>query len=703
MLVWAIVALFASVLSADQKPAGTKAPKPTDAVVRVDSSSPVRVCGDCSPRDIRFSVTVLTDPPIKLQAGEDPQIMEVSRSGAREMRAERAITAKWNRADDGTPRAIVLTVGSDLREQGTYTVLLDATPKQHPLAPRISLQIVIPAAKLLVPTKLVVERTTRFGGVMTRPESFEFRETGRQSGIQTLSFSTYDLVAPEDVTGRVLVDLVGPGLNCAEATQTPQHVAAQPHAVCADKAANASIKLAGDFPLGTASGQLRLSAPELADTVSIPLEIKSRLSLQFLFLAIVLGITLSWWVKVVLHGIIERNTARANAASLLQRVYSDVAAFQDETFEKAVVDEIADLENKRKSSDVAAIDQARTALDKAWRDALQDLDRRRLDFGVQAAAFKELLTRAWVLAAPLMARLVEANAGLAAANDLQVKGNVAGGTARLLDVRTTLAKQLHEEGRTWQQQSRAFVDSVVGHLQGPFATISVALKAAVDNARAELPVFDNVPTRVDPSTIESLLQRLHREYRHATEVSATAESRLESAFTTASANPATPDQWKSVRDELDALKGVLSRGADEPEKATSDVAAGLDRLRKTWEQALAQAGVAGGGVLLGSGAQPPIDAVVLATASMPGRAAFAIVMGDSTSGGRLAAEIQDAESRVWWAKLQQSLIVGLLFVVWAFSTYSATFNGTLAGLTTVFFSAFSVDVAVDSLLTKMKR
>ena len=72
MLLWAIVALVASVLGADQQSSEPKAAKPTEAVFRVDGSSPVRVCDDCSsPRDIRFPVTALTDPPIKLEDDEE--------------------------------------------------------------------------------------------------------------------------------------------------------------------------------------------------------------------------------------------------------------------------------------------------------------------------------------------------------------------------------------------------------------------------------------------------------------------------------------------------------------------------------------------------------------------------------------------------------------------------------------------------------
>jgi hypothetical protein len=73
------------------------------------------------------------------------------------------------------------------------------------------------------------------------------------------------------------------------------------------------------------------------------------------------------------------------------------------------------------------------------------------------------------------------------------------------------------------------------------------------------------------------------------------------------------------------------------------------------------------------------------------------------SGDSYAADIQASESSIFSARIQQSAIVGFLFIVWALVTYSPTFDGTLASLANVFFGALSVDVAVDSLLTKMKK
>jgi hypothetical protein len=53
-------------------------------------------------------------------------------------------------------------------------------------------------------------------------------------------------------------------------------------------------------------------------------------------------------------------------------------------------------------------------------------------------------------------------------------------------------------------------------------------------------------------------------------------------------------------------------------------------------------------------------------------------------------------------KTIQTFIVGVLFLAWAFGYYAPQWNGTWMGLLAVLAGAFSVDVATDSLMAKIK-
>jgi hypothetical protein len=62
----------------------------------------------------------------------------------------------------------------------------------------------------------------------------------------------------------------------------------------------------------------------------------------------------------------------------------------------------------------------------------------------------------------------------------------------------------------------------------------------------------------------------------------------------------------------------------------------------------------------------------------------------------------DSQAEIKKAKRIQTIIVGGMFLVWAMSTSSATFDGTVRGLLAALFSAFSLDVGVDTLLARIK-
>jgi hypothetical protein len=161
------------------------------------------------------------------------------------------------------------------------------------------------------------------------------------------------------------------------------------------------------------------------------------------------------------------------------------------------------------------------------------------------------------------------------------------------------------------------------------------------------------------------------------------------------------DGWNGIRAQLAELNRTLRRAADAPQEAADQAIALLSALRESWET-LAKGS---GRPLLGGGdddTSPAIGPLAVGVEGPPGhRGGAAIIFGSVLD--PYATALREAEATVWQAKLQQTIIVGLLFMVWALATYSPTFDGTWVGLATVFFSVFSVDIAVDSLLTKMKR
>jgi hypothetical protein len=674
--------------------------KPEDPVIRIDSATTARLCADCASRDVRFAVTVLSG--VTLAAAKDtPQIVEVSVGGTRDAAVEKLFHGEWKAEDggDGTPRALVLKIDAGLRTQGTYTVQVNGFPNQRPAAPKITLQIIVPAAKLQAPSKITIERIVGFGTVDAEPPSFPIRETGRIASIEKLAFDPPQLHAgTEPVTGQVSF-AIAPSVKID---------------VPADRPATATIALAGDFPLGVSSGDLRLSAPELVDAITIPVEITSRLSKYHLFVAIVFGIIMSWWLKVFTHNLIERNTARAAAVRLLKRVRDDMLKFPDDPFQQTIAPAFQALETARQGSDVKVIDDARTALETKYREALQDLDRRRIDLAQRFAAFNELINLKWSLPATIQALLDTAKHALANAIALHKNGNIAKASTDFDDARGTLVTDLREQGAKWQRELRAVDDAILAQLQPTFTRVHAVLSPAQEAWRTQSALIDDKPQRPDPANIEPLLQRVDGEYRHDVDTDKTLLERLEQEEKTV-INPASqPDQWKPVRDELDKLKLLLANAIETPADAANAVTASLQQLHDLFKQAEQQQTrsrsttrgiqdtLLGGSGPSASAAAGALEPFPLFFGGAP-RASGTSILFAGASIDPFDAEILAAETTVWRAKLQQSLIVGALFIVWSLATYSPTFDGTWIGLSTVFFSVFSADVAVDAMLTKMKR
>jgi hypothetical protein len=53
------------------------------------------------------------------------------------------------------------------------------------------------------------------------------------------------------------------------------------------------------------------------------------------------------------------------------------------------------------------------------------------------------------------------------------------------------------------------------------------------------------------------------------------------------------------------------------------------------------------------------------------------------------------------AKRLQTLLVGVLVVVYSYTFYSKTYGGTWSDISTIFFAAFAIDITLDAMLSKI--
>ena len=87
-----------------------------------------------------------------------------------------------------------------------------------------------------------------------------------------------------------------------------------------------------------------------------------------------------------------------------------------------------------------------------------------------------------------------------------------------------------------------------------FARVHAALGPTQEAWRAQSPLIDDKTQRADPANVEPLVQRVDGEFRHAVDTNRALLERLEQQVKTVISPASQPDQWNSIRDELDKLK-----------------------------------------------------------------------------------------------------------------------------------------------------
>lgn len=337
------------------------------AVVTLDSGPTVQLCADCSPRQVRLAVTAKSGLQIKRTKTyqENPKIVEVSFGNVRDTSLLAEFTPTWELNKSGTPGALLIGVSDKIRKAGNYDLILSLQPETAPSAPRLKLEIVHPAGKLELPEKLLVDRTDYWPFYTTVDKMrLDVRESTAASEVLDVSLQPRASTQGSDlVTGQLDVDTTSPAPSINPSGSNTQSAGAtlQPF-VAAGKTRQLNYELSGQFPLGVVTGSVRFFAPELTDLATLNFEVHSKLTKVYLLIAIMLGLFLSWFLKVYLHNRIELAEGISKAASLLDRVQTDWNGHHDNPFRDSLTPPITTLNHAIEGHDAAAIATAMTRL-----------------------------------------------------------------------------------------------------------------------------------------------------------------------------------------------------------------------------------------------------------------------------------------------------------------------------------------------------
>jgi hypothetical protein len=237
-------------------------------------------------------------------------------------------------------------------------------PQSAPGADRLKVQLTRPAATLEAIPKLIIDRTYWFIGVKSDAlPRLRATETSRKSSITIIG------VRPVS-NASVGTEPIGWTLDFAGVRRKSIEPGDQ---------VNLDYTLKGGFELGTATGTMKTDAPQLAAPVAFDFEVHSHVHWIYIGIAIILGLYLSWLVKVKLQQGIEFGQAQLDARKLVENISQEEKRHADPAFAAAYRNELQALQRAMAGDSATEINNAKIALDTAWHTALQNLAKKHQD------------------------------------------------------------------------------------------------------------------------------------------------------------------------------------------------------------------------------------------------------------------------------------------------------------------------------------
>lgn len=175
-----------------------------------------------------------------------------------------------------------------------------------------------PAAMLDTPPTLHINME----GQTVKADALFLHEKGGNSGISFLRLSSPNIRGVD--TGNLLTfDSAAYGLSANGFLKAAYRV---------------QRKIVSDLPLGTTTGQLWISAPELAAPVAVNIEIKNTLNKVFIIVFLLLGLLLGGLVRHFLQDRKDGEEARMKGLTLVQQIDTESSVATDEAYRKSVKD-----------------------------------------------------------------------------------------------------------------------------------------------------------------------------------------------------------------------------------------------------------------------------------------------------------------------------------------------------------------------------
>jgi hypothetical protein len=689
-----------------------------ETLVKPEITTPIEICPSC--KEVR--VLLVPDSKLKINLNDGPEVESAYFNGSIPRDAGK-FTAKW--IGEKFPREIRVVLDTEETKQaGMYDLYLNLQPVSEPGEGRLKIQLMRPAASLEAIPKLIIDRKFKFSWSSDYPD-LRVTETSKKSkitisGIRPVSNSVID------------AKTIGGTLGFPQ-----KHVEIEP-----GDQVKLDYKLDGSFELGTATGTMKIDAPQLASPISFDFEVRSRVHWMWIGITIIVALFLSWGVKVVLQHKIEIVQARVDAQKLIEMIALEEKRHKEPNFAAAYSKEKSDLTEAIKGKDPNAINKAKSYLDDKWRKELEKLDKQHQDEKIALDKLSDITINHWLVPPQVVKAIDGARTAQARVMQLLECDDLTKASNERQMILSTLGDNIRTAAIDWQTLELEIVKAIQKEPPGIPAAISAELAKTTTDLLASLHKVD-ASTKLD--TTEQILQTLNDlkfernlVYQFVDWLSAVIQGVCDSAALKIPDPP--PAEWNTeafalapaaVNKFTSFLKKEL---VDNPD--AQKVPAQINEVHKAWTHALqGQFKTLNGQVDMHLNARDYVQATMAAVEEMGKSKGFSYFTTQHPSYELIVPEFHrymvgtlsqpTYALRTWynvvtapapamptsvtlgkelmWDKGLQSAIIGLLLIVAGYGLQLNTFVGTFTDFSTLFFWAFALDLTVDQVKTLTKK
>ena len=635
-------------------------------------------------------------------------------------------TANFSAAWVGAPPvAIDLKLDlSQLAESGVYDIWVALQPSTNPTGPRLKIQISHATPKLAPVAKLIIDRNYWFIGISTDAlPPLTLHEASKRSSLTGIGFAPTANTTLNNKSVSGTLSLTAPA--------------------SIDRGADKQIpySLAGDFGIGNATGTVRIDATELTDPAgTFDFEVRSHVHWMYIGITIVIGLIVSYLLKVRLQQRIELDQAVVDAQKLIDQVDAEQMRHMDNAFIASYQPQLLALTNAMKADDPNDINNAKVALDTQWRAALQDLTKRRQTQQDGLNSLMDVTGRVWRIPEAVAAYLASAIQNQPAVAAAIEADNLAEAQTQRDRIIGNLGAGILQAATTWQ----AAASSVLDYLAAAPPPRGISIAASARFAKPAQDVSAGLK-RIGPATTADTTAEIHDALVAIQTERASVEQVLDSlviainaevAFARAEVIRLIPPDWNdSLFDGLERaakdFSNWLNKVADAPdpdqpaEQSNTFHQAWTVALQKQFDTPNAAVTAKLNANLYAEAAQAAINAKLdglLIAAAAPGATpsftapAFLPRLINVPTPQTIRTTFQTlftpapviptlvtARAKLKKDKLAQSLMVGVVLIVAGYGTQLGTFVGTFTDFSTLFFWAFGLDLTVDAIARVSKK